>query len=66
MLPHVKNILADIERFVLPSARKAMRDKDSVRWLEVALYQLATVETLLKTAEDVVRKYGPDFDAVGG
>jgi hypothetical protein len=66
MLPYAKNILGDVERIVLPSARKAAREVDRSRWLGMGQFQLASVEILLKGAEDTVAKFGPDFDTAGG
>ncbi len=65
MLPHVKNLLGDVEGIVLPYSRKAALGMDASRWIEIGQFQLATVELLLKGAEDVVAKFGPDFDTAG-
>jgi hypothetical protein len=60
------NWLGDVEGCLLNQATKTTRPIDASNWLDLAEWQLLTIEAKLKQAQDAVRKYGPDLRLIGG
>ena len=60
------NWLGDVEGYLLNQAAKATRPVDASNWLEVAEWQLGTIESKLKQAQDAVKRYGPNLQLIGG
>jgi len=59
----VINGLDDVEKFLLPNARKSATH--SIMWLEAAAFMLEQSEARLNFAKEMVSRYGTSLQLVG-
>src|SRR5712664_76172 len=66
LLGLAKNLLGDVESFLLPRALKPEHPAFSDMWFKVAEFQLAQAEEQIRQVGILVTKFGGNIEIVGG
>lgn len=66
LLGVAKNLLGDVESFLLPYALKPEHPAFSDMWFKVAEFQLAQAEEQIRQVGILVTKFGGNIEIVGG
>lgn len=66
LLGHAKHKLLSVETELVPWALKAQSPKNESMYLHMAEFELSQVEAELRHAQEMVKTYGSDIQAIGG